>query len=377
MSLSSVIGDRVRTARNRLGLSQEQLADRAGFGHHQIVSQIELGQREVKAVELLRLARALHLSVGELVDTAEPRPALVLWRARPENDAAVREAEFLAVWQRYKSARAALRQPDQGPRLPVEKVDLVAMDYARTAGLADTVSRLLDLGSCPAASLQEVLEGRFGTLVWHADLGQDGSAACTRDEQGCAILINAREAPWRRNYDLAHELFHLVTWGSTDPETLQADGALYSSVEKQANSFASNLLLPADAVIQQLDSHCVNGQISWADLIGIAREFHVSTDALLWRLVNLKRFDRDSVQALLQNSDFKAQDGAGRRGAWSDPPPFSDSYVMAGFLAYTEGRMSRTRLAEYLEVSLIDLGGALEQYGLSEGDYYSNVVRTC
>jgi hypothetical protein len=83
------------------------------------------------------------------------------------------------------------------------------------------------------------------------------------------------------------------------------------------------------------------------------------------------------VQALLQNSDFKAQDRAGRRGGWSDPPPFPDNYVMAGFLAYTEGRMSRTRLAEYLAVSLIDLGGTLEQYGLSEGDYYSNVMCTC
>ena len=377
MSLAMVLGERVRAARSRLGLSQEQLAERAGFAHHQIVSQIELGQREIKAVELLRLARVLHLSVGELVADSELSPALVLWRERPLDDAALKEAEFLEVWQRYKSARAAVRHPDEWPKLPVETLDLVTLDYGRTARLADTVSKLLDLGSCPAASLQEVMEGRFGALIWHSDLGQDGSAACTRDDEGCAVLINSREAPWRRNYDLAHELFHLVTWGSADPESLRADGALYSNVEKQANAFASNLLLPADAVIQQLDSHCTDGQIRWADLIGIAREFHVSTEALVWRLVNLNRFDRNAAQALLQNSDFKAQDKAYRRGAWSSPSPFPEAYVMAGFLAYTEGMMSRTRLAEYLDVSLIDLGTTLEQYGLSEGDYYSNVVCTC
>jgi Zn-dependent peptidase ImmA (M78 family)/transcriptional regulator with XRE-family HTH domain len=377
LSLAPLIGERVRRARIRLGLSQEELAKRAGFGHHQIVSQIERGQREVKAVELVRLARVLHLTVGDLIAEAEPPRPAVLWRASPESGAALEEAKFLEVWQRYKSARAALEPGGPWPQLPLERVDFATLEYSQTARLTDAVSKRLDLGSCPAACLQQVLEGQFGVLVWHADLGQSGSSACTRDDQGCAILINSSEAPWRRNYDLAHELFHLVTWGSADAAALQADDELQSRVESHANAFASNLLLPADAVVQQLDARCTDRRINWADLIGIAREFQVSTEALLWRLVNLNRLARENVQALLQNSEFRSLDRAYRRDAWSSPPPYPENYVMAGFIAYTEGRMSRMRLAQYLEVSLVDLAETLEQYGLCEGEFYSKVVCTC
>jgi transcriptional regulator with XRE-family HTH domain len=67
MSLSVVLGERVRAARSRLGLSQEQLAERAGFAHHQIVSQIELGQREIKAVECRRAGGRLRVEPGPCI----------------------------------------------------------------------------------------------------------------------------------------------------------------------------------------------------------------------------------------------------------------------------------------------------------------------
>jgi len=377
VSNSAQIGDRVRAARIRLGLTQEQLAGRAGFANHQTVSQVELGQRDVKALELMRVAKALHLSMTDLLAEAEPQQALVLWRERPQVDSELKEAKFLEVWQRYKTVRSAVRQSTEFARIPTDQVDLATLDYIGVARMADQLRKLLDLGSCPAASLQEVLESRFGVLVWHDDLGQDGSAACTRDDVGAAVFINSREAPWRRNYDLAHELFHLVTWESTDVSAFQEDAGFRSQVEKYANAFASNLLLPAEAVIQEFDARCIENRIKWADLISIAREFHVSTEALLWRLVNLGRMNRERVKTLLQDDEFRTQDKAYRRGSWSAPPPFPENYVLAGFLAYSQGIMSRTRLSGYLDTSLVDLESVLEQYGLTEGDYYSNVVCTC
>ena len=59
------LGQRVRRLRAAANLSQEALADRAGFGRS-YMSGIERGVRNPSALQLLKLARALQISVGDL-----------------------------------------------------------------------------------------------------------------------------------------------------------------------------------------------------------------------------------------------------------------------------------------------------------------------
>jgi hypothetical protein len=49
---------------------------------------------------------------------------------------------------------------------------------------------------------------------------EEGSAASIWGPFGPAILMNSNEAPWRRNYNFAHEVFHLITWDSIPPGLL-------------------------------------------------------------------------------------------------------------------------------------------------------------
>lgn len=71
----NISGERVRRARERAGLSQEQLAARLqldGLGLAQkAISRMETGQRVVADYELLHLARALDVSVLELLGVDE------------------------------------------------------------------------------------------------------------------------------------------------------------------------------------------------------------------------------------------------------------------------------------------------------------------
>lgn len=60
------LGERVRARRLSLGLSQEQLAERAGL-HRNYVGGIEQGRRNVATVNLVRLAVALELDPGDLL----------------------------------------------------------------------------------------------------------------------------------------------------------------------------------------------------------------------------------------------------------------------------------------------------------------------
>lgn len=60
-------GRRVRAQREHLGLSQEALADIAGL-HWTFVGQVERGQRNLSLHNILKLAAALDVNPGSLVD---------------------------------------------------------------------------------------------------------------------------------------------------------------------------------------------------------------------------------------------------------------------------------------------------------------------
>jgi transcriptional regulator with XRE-family HTH domain len=63
------LGSRVRALRVDQGLSQEALADKARIGRS-YMSGIERGVRNCSTLHLVRLARALDVSVGDLFSKA-------------------------------------------------------------------------------------------------------------------------------------------------------------------------------------------------------------------------------------------------------------------------------------------------------------------
>lgn len=59
-------GARVRAERERLGVSQEELADRAGV-HRTYLGGVERGERNVGLLNVLRIARALGVPPSALL----------------------------------------------------------------------------------------------------------------------------------------------------------------------------------------------------------------------------------------------------------------------------------------------------------------------
>ena len=70
--LLAAFGAAVREQRLHRGLSQEALADLAGF-QRTYLSEVETGRRNVTLVNIGRLAAALGVGVGELMATADVR----------------------------------------------------------------------------------------------------------------------------------------------------------------------------------------------------------------------------------------------------------------------------------------------------------------
>jgi Zn-dependent peptidase ImmA (M78 family)/DNA-binding XRE family transcriptional regulator len=376
IELSKVLGERIMLARKRLKWTQQALADKTGFGSHQIISQIEKGQRELKAWELSELARVLSVEMSDLMGIKETHTsAHVLWRRKPssEENLAQKESEFLRRCEQYHRVEQLCGIPARED-LPQYTFKPDRISYRDAERTAETVAKLMDLCARPADTLEKTLEERYGVKIWYMPL-QEGSAASTRGQFGSAILMNSKEAPWRRNSNFAHELFHLVTWEAIPPDLLASNAELWNRIEKLAQAFAAHLLLPAQELLTEFNSRLEDGAVRQIDIIEIAREFDVSTEMLLYRLGRLGRLSEFTVQSLLNDPGFRADDRKTMPARWWEAPEIPPRFVRLAFAAYQKGNLSRAKLAEYLDASMVDLREELLKYGFDDSEIYDAPIK--
>ena len=67
MDIKILVGKRVKELRNKLGISQEELADLAELDRTYITS-VECGRRNISIVNIEKLAIALNISLHEFFD---------------------------------------------------------------------------------------------------------------------------------------------------------------------------------------------------------------------------------------------------------------------------------------------------------------------
>ena len=68
--ITSIVGQRLRTYRQRLGLTQEEFAERAEL-HATYIGQVERGEKNVTLVSLEKLLSALGISFSEFFECIE------------------------------------------------------------------------------------------------------------------------------------------------------------------------------------------------------------------------------------------------------------------------------------------------------------------
>jgi XRE family transcriptional regulator, fatty acid utilization regulator len=366
-----LLGKRIRETREKLKFTQGRLAEAVGFGSAQIISSIEAGNREVKASELSRIARALRTSIDNLLNPElRPEPQFA-WREQPDGGFEENESRFLLRCERYglleKWCNVVSSQP-----MPLLRFATASPSFSQVQIQADNIRNTLQLGGRPACSLQKTLQEDYGVKIFYDDLGQNGGSAFSVTSWfGNGVLLNSCQAPWRRNYSLAHELFHLLT-----ANELKDCGK--EQTEKLANVFASGLLLPSEHLMAALSARMDSGKVSFESLIEIAREFDVSIDALLWRLVNLGRLESNKAKELLGSNMLRAIDKASFP-TWEKPERLPERYVRLCFLAYRQGKIGLAKLAEFLETSILDLAEQVREAGaeLATGEQAEIAVAGC
>jgi len=365
--MKDIIGRRIKEERTRQNLTQEELITKAQLGwERQTLGQIEKGDRELKAWELAKIAKVLHVELPvffpETTTPAVPLRPVVLWREKPENHERL-EAEFISLCKDFKFVET-LNSVDSSRFivLPRKKIDLNTFTYNDAYSLAEEVRGQLGVGDYPATSLVKILEEKYGIKFFFNELGGNGSAAASASEYGLCILISSSEQAWRQHFSIAHELFHIITWDDALIEQIKDDQTLRSLNEKLANAFAAGLLVPTESLRREIRSLAKSNA---AGIVSIARQFEVSLEALLWRMASFHIIRRDDVQKALQDPGLRSLDYASRMESQS-PYYLSNRFVRLAYLACENGEISRARLAKMLNQSLSALADYLKNFGLAE-----------
>lgn len=159
-------------------------------------------------------------------------------------------------------------------------------------------------------NVKEVLE-QLGILTVFRPLsdGSFGMSIKTKDDLRF-MLVSSNSTIGRQHFTIAHELYHLFFDENPTPHMCGLDGK--SPLERSADMFASNLLLPRVGLLAMLpESYTELKQMDIATIVRMEQRFQVSRQALLYRLKRLSIINEEQLQTLLT---APIRDVAMRRG---------------------------------------------------------------
>jgi Zn-dependent peptidase ImmA (M78 family)/transcriptional regulator with XRE-family HTH domain len=296
LSHSVFVGKRVALARKATGVTQDDLAGRLGFKDRQILSNVESGTRKLSAGELAAVAEALGRPMEFFTDpyTLVEDENVFAWRVKETEELDLpsctkKGCDLISAYMRF----ADLLGRPCNPILPQLVVDRCPT-YEYVGELGESLAEHWGMGETPSAALTGVVQDKLDVELLYIDCPDEVAGASFRNDRFCAILVNRRHCRGRQSFSIAHEVFHVLTWTTLKPEHIspvQAPEAR-ARTEKLANCFAASLLMPSEVVSRMWKERPAGASLAtWLDTA--ASGLGVSSEALFWRLVTLRRLSRN------------------------------------------------------------------------------------
>lgn len=368
------IGQRVKALREARGMKQDDLKDLLGLNSRQSVAQIEAGIRRLTAQELITLLKHFGESLERLTN-----PFLLMgksafsWRQCGVSQDQLSAFEDRAgEWIGAYRSLSGLGSARLSKFLPNTRLTYTSA-FEDAARVGEVVAAEMELGERPAFQLAQVMESKLDILVLMVDAAAGISGAACQLPELNAVLINRNESFARRNSDLAHEFFHLLTWNEMRPAHVESPDAIWDAprvhhtqkadrnqrIEQLADNFASGLLLPSWSLDRIGKPHGDLAQ--W--LTEAAKFLGVSSRNLKWRLVNSKRCpELEAVREPDLVAAGRAQAAAPRQE--DKPLLFSRPFMTTIVKAVEQGHLSGRRVAALLGMERDVIGDLCEAYGL-------------
>jgi Zn-dependent peptidase ImmA (M78 family)/DNA-binding XRE family transcriptional regulator len=255
-------------------LTAKALAERAGVGVDTI-TRLEKGRNEPESETIEKLSEALSYPLafftGEDIDEVDVRAvsfrSFSKMTAR-ERNAAIAAGSLGLLLNRWIEDRFGLPEPD----FPAELSNETDPELAATR-----LRQQWGIGQQPIGNLLGLLETKgIRMLSLSENTASVNAFSFWRGGKPYVFLNNFKSAESSR-FDAAHELGHLVLHRHGDPKGDR-------SLEKEANSFASAFLMPADDVRARAPRI-----ISTEIILKTKQRWRVSAMALAYRLHHIGR----------------------------------------------------------------------------------------
>lgn len=354
-----MIGDRVKLARSKAGLSLRALSAAMNeLVTAQAIGKYERGEDNPSSGVLLALSKALGVSLGYLLDTQGIELSGVEFRTKANTTASDRahvETEVLEWIERYLQVEVILELDSATWQTPVSKPRHL-QQVADAEALAVEVRAKWQLGLDPLPNMTELLEEK-GLKVLTVPLPQriSGFTCVVGRGKGKTplpvIVVNNQFSLERRRLTLAHELAHRL---------IDTDSLIDKEEEKAANLFAGAFLMPREHLLREVGKH--RSAVGYKEIIALKRLYRVSGAALLMRLRQLDVINQATLVYAFQSI---ARGWRTQEPEELEPPDIRGQRERARrferlcYRALAEGLISITKGAELLRLPISEVEAGL------------------
>jgi Zn-dependent peptidase ImmA (M78 family) len=289
-----MIGERLRIARRKSGLSLRDLATRMSDQvSHVAIGKYERDEMMPSSTMLVALAKALDVSLEFLAAPMEVSLGAIEFRKKSATSAPERayvEAAVLEHVERYLLIEEILELDSASWKTPFSPQ--AVRSVAGAEDVAKKARASWKLGNDPIRDVTELLE-EHGIKVMQLMLPESVSGLTCLVERPRkpalpVIVVNKTYNLERQRFTLLHELGHRL---------MRVEDA---GEEKAAHRFASAFLMPAEHLIEQVGRHR-NG-FGFAELVGTKHLYGVAATALLVRFRDLGIISPEQYTAMFQTT---------------------------------------------------------------------------
>jgi Zn-dependent peptidase ImmA (M78 family)/transcriptional regulator with XRE-family HTH domain len=290
-ALPRLIPERLREAREARGLTGEQLAEQIGVTR-QAIAQYESGQRvplpEIfsKIIGVTRQPPTFFLMPRRRQTEVTTAP---FWRSLKRMDHTAR----LRVARQLEWALDIVDYVESFIELPKVNIPVLDWDYETGDGedieaAALSLRHTWGIGYGPVLDVPTLLEAN-GVVLIRQPVGCEDMDAVSRWQNGRPYILYSAEVESypRVNYNLAHELGHVVLHGGLDITSHNL-----AKIERQANRFAGAFLLPRNSFPQEV----ISTSISYFRVL--KERWQISISAMVYRCKDLQILNEHQVKYL-------------------------------------------------------------------------------
>jgi Zn-dependent peptidase ImmA (M78 family)/DNA-binding XRE family transcriptional regulator len=283
---SSGIGESFRLLRKTVRVSQTCIAEYADISRPSIIA-IERGTREPRRNEILKFSSLLRIR-PELLITGQYERVVrdlpkVNYRADGKEQDFLDQVELSEAESLQKEGKiVALPSILQKKTIPYAVQQVYNWKEVSSDKPVDIFRWLYDI---------ENLHVVFTALT-------SLCGAVSLNQGRAVVLINSDQPDERLHWTAAHEFAHLILGHAADERPHRDVYGIPRPEDQDADRFAAELLMPVGAVVKKLAEESDKTDQMEDVVYQLARHFHVSYLAMLYRLSNLQVINWEMAERL-------------------------------------------------------------------------------